>query len=126
MRLGTFTRDQAGIYAGEIKTLTIHREVELHPVTDKTDNGPSYRVIAKTERGMVEFGAAWKRTSKKDDTAFLSVQLDDPALPAAMNMALFDQEDGTAELVWTRKKDDQPKPEAQPEPGVKPKKAKAK
>ncbi len=36
----------------------------MHPVTDTTDKGSAYRVLAKTERGTVEFGAAWKRISK--------------------------------------------------------------
>jgi uncharacterized protein (DUF736 family) len=52
----------------------------------------------------VEFGAAWKRTSERGQD-FLSVSIDDPALQASLNAALFVAEGGeTATLVWTRPK----------------------
>ena len=64
---------------------------------------PDYRIVGKTAHGNVEFGSAWKRTSEKGE--FLSVSIDDPALPGSLNAALFTAEDGeTATLVWTRPK----------------------
>jgi Protein of unknown function (DUF736) len=51
---------------------------------------------------MVEFGAAWKRSSGSG-LDFLSVTLDDPALPASVNVAMFlSDHHGQATLVWQR------------------------
>ena len=62
-----------------------------------TANGADEKVDGK----VVEFGAAWKRKSERGD--FLSVAIDDPALPTTLNAALFPNGD-TATLVWNRLK----------------------
>jgi uncharacterized protein (DUF736 family) len=62
----------------------------------------------------VEFGAACKRSSDKDRD-FLSVMLDDPALPASLNAALFlSDRDDRATLVWQRQAEEAPAAEAEP------------
>jgi uncharacterized protein (DUF736 family) len=106
MIIGNFNRDaKADTYAGDITTLTFHRNnVQLRPVDKSSEKEPDYRVVAQTALGTVEFGAAWKRTSEKGQD-FLSVSIDDPALSGALNAALFPGENGeTAVLVWNRKK----------------------
>lgn len=106
MIIGTFTKNaKAGGYTGHITTLTFQRnQVQLVANEKSSDKEPDYRVVANNGGGMVEFGAAWKRTSEKGQE-FLSVSIDDPALPGALNAALFDAQDGeTASLVWTRPK----------------------
>jgi uncharacterized protein (DUF736 family) len=62
--------------------------VELRPIDKASDKEPDYRVVQERDGVIVEFGAAWKRSSGKDRD-FLSVLLDDPALPASLNAALF-------------------------------------
>jgi uncharacterized protein (DUF736 family) len=104
MIIGNFKYDPAkDIYAGEIKTLTLHRtKVALRPSEAKTEKGPRYRVMAEGAPGSVELGAAWKRKSEAG-REFLSVTLDDPALPRALRAALMPSEDGTgAVLIWAR------------------------
>jgi uncharacterized protein (DUF736 family) len=103
MIIGNFKQDQTGAYAGEIKTLTLLRaKVLFRPVEDKSAKGPDYRVMVEGAPGAVELGAAWKRTSE-GGREFLSVRLDDPALPRALNAALMPSDDGKgAILIWSR------------------------
>src|SRR5215470_16044894 len=71
---------------------------------------PDYRITHEDAAGLTEFGAAWKRESKKG-RPFLSIVFEDPALPGPVNAALFPSDvDATARLVWQRpaKKDLQP------------------
>jgi uncharacterized protein (DUF736 family) len=106
MIIGNFKYDaKADSYAGEVTTLTFHRSnVQLRAVEKGSDKEPDYRIAATSAYGTVEFGAAWKRKSEKGQN-FLSVSIDDPALPGALNAALFHDETGkAATLVWTRPK----------------------
>lgn len=106
MIIGNFKHDAEGdTFAGNVTTLTFHRDnVQLVPNDKKGEREPDYRVVAATASGTVEFGAAWKRTSERGQD-FLSVSIDDPALPGSLNAALFLAEDQeTASLVWTRPK----------------------
>lgn len=123
MIIGNFTFDnKTNTYTGNVTTLTFQRsKVQLRPVEKSGDREPDYRIVAETEFGTVEFGAAWKRTSE-NGRDFLSVSIDDPALSGSLNAALFNSGDGEkAVLVWNRPK---AKPEAKPE--AKPAKASAK
>jgi len=116
MIIGNFTyRADSDTYAGDISTLSLHRSlVELRP-TDKTgDKEPDYRVVQERDGVIVEFGAAWKRSSGKG-REFLSILLDDPALPGSLNAALFfSDRDDRATLVWQRQA--KKAPVAEPEP----------
>ena len=123
--IGNFKYDvEADTYTGNVTTLTFHRDsVQLVPNEKNGEREPDYRVVAATALGTVEFGAAWKRTSERGQ-AFLSVAIDDPALPASLNAALFPSEDGaTAALVWTRPKHATSKAEAPAKEKAKAKKA---
>jgi uncharacterized protein (DUF736 family) len=56
------------------------------------------RVLA----GATEFGAAWKKTSKRDRD-YLSVKLDDPSLPAPIYASLIEVEgEEGLQLIWSR------------------------
>ena len=129
MIIGNFTYDaEANTYAGNVTTLTFHREnVQLRPVEKSGEKEPDYRVVAQTPLGTVEFGAAWKRKSERGQD-FLSVSIDDPALAGALNAALFHGENGeTAVLAWNRRKPgkDEASEESRPGNGAKASKAKA-
>lgn len=51
--------------------------------------------------GRAEIGAAWsKRSNEKRD--YLSVKLDDPSFNAPIYANLFDAEDETFTLIWSR------------------------
>jgi uncharacterized protein (DUF736 family) len=81
----------------------------LRPADKSGEKGPDYRIVQEQDSGTVEFGAAWKRSSERG-RAFLSIVLDDPALPA-----LFPSDrDNTATLVWQRPPKKAPAAEAAP------------
>ena len=73
-----------------------------------------YRIVQQRDGAIVEFGAAWKRSSARGGD-FLSVMLDDPALPASLHAALFlSDRDDSATLVWHRQARKGPAAEAEP------------
>lgn len=103
--IGNFLYDEkSDTYAGSITTLTVVRnDVRFVPNKKSGEKQPDYRIVGGTGSGDVEFGSAWKKTGEKGE--FLSISIDDPALPGALNAALFPAEDGgSARLVWTRLK----------------------
>ena len=74
----------------------------FRPTNKGGDREPDYRIFQEHDGATVEFGAAWKRSSERGRD-FLSVMLDDPALPSSLNAALFlSDRDERATLVWQR------------------------
>jgi uncharacterized protein (DUF736 family) len=116
MIIGNFVYDSLNdVYSGEITTLTLQRsDVVLRP-NDKTgERGPDYRIVQERDGAAVEFGAAWKRNSERG-RAFLSIMLDDPALPLPLYAAMFlADRDETATLVWQRQQRKAVEPEPAP------------
>lgn len=108
MIIGNFTYDPSGdTYTGELATLTVAaRTLVLKPNEgkgDKTRREPNYRITSPAKGGDVEIGGAWKKFTD-DGREYLSVTLADPALPQALNCAMFGAGD-TGEgfiLVWSR------------------------
>ena len=95
--IGTFHKQTDGSYTGAIKTLTLNvRPAQLRPAEKNNDKAPDYRIF----HGPVEFGAAWRKTSR-EDRDYLSVKLDDPSFPAPIYASLVEADDGYS-LVWSR------------------------
>ena len=95
--IGTFTRDADGAYNGAIKTLSLNvKAAQLRPAEKGDPKGPDYRVFANG----IEFGAAWKKTSR-GEKPYLSVKLDDPSFPQPLFAALVETSAGFG-LVWSR------------------------
>jgi uncharacterized protein (DUF736 family) len=113
--IGNFTYDSiADTYVGDITTLTLYRrDVMLCPANKSHDREPDYRIVQEQEDGTLEIGAGWRRSSERG-RAFISIVLDDPALPAPISAAMFLAEDGSkAALVWQRAPKKAPTPEAE-------------
>jgi uncharacterized protein (DUF736 family) len=103
MIIGKFTYNSS-IYSGSIATAGLGiPEVEFVPVSPKRGDGPDFLVFGKAGAGDFELGAAWAKTSKKDNP-YLSVRIDGPTLAAPINCALTRQNDGSHALVWSRTK----------------------
>jgi len=101
MLIGKFTKTETSGFRGVIHTLTLNAEVTFEPITDKTkDQMPDFRLSA----GDIEIGAAWKKSSEAG-TAYLSVNIDDPSLPAPIQCAMVKTgaEHGYS-LVWERRR----------------------
>ena len=102
-QIGQFTRDETGCFTGRIHTFTLDRELTMLPAEHSdTDNVPDYRVHRGADDGP-EIGAAWKRTGEKAGE-YLSVLLDDPALPQPIRANLFRDDDAGSSwsLHWSR------------------------
>ena len=80
-------------------TLSVQAKgVRIVPEANRSnDNAPSHRVFV----GRAEIGAAWpKRSNEGRD--YLSVKLDDPSFNAPIFANLFDGDDDTYNLIWSR------------------------
>ena len=101
--IGTLKPDKDGGWSGYIRTLTIDVKVRLVPNDNQaSEHAPAFRIFA----GHSELGAAWRqRINGENPRAYLSVRLDDPSLPGAFSVAMFEAADGQeAQLVWSRRK----------------------
>lgn len=96
--IGSFTRDDSGVFTGSIRTLTLNVKASIRPASKDNDKAPDYRVM---NSGNVEFGAGWTKTSR-EDRPYVSVKLDDPSLPAPIYATLVEGEQGTHNLIWSR------------------------
>jgi uncharacterized protein (DUF736 family) len=82
--IGTFTKSEDGSLSGAIKTLTLNvKAAQFRPVEKENDKAPDYRIFT----GSIEFGAAWKKTSRESND-YLLVKLDDPGAPPAAELRL--------------------------------------
>ena len=103
--IGMFTPTKDGGYEGTIRTLTIDLKARFVPNDNRTsESAPAFRVFA----GRSEIGAAWSaRTEGDTPKEYLSVRLEDPCLPTAIQAALFqDGDKRSAQLVWSRRRVD--------------------
>jgi uncharacterized protein (DUF736 family) len=96
-QIGSFKRGANGEIAGTIRTLTLNLKAAFRPSETDNEKAPDYRIFA----GGMEFGAAWKKTSR-EDRPYLSVKLDDPSFPAPVYASLIEGENGEQKLVWSR------------------------
>jgi uncharacterized protein (DUF736 family) len=97
-----FKKMEDGSFTGVIRTLTLNLAVVFEPNTTKRgEKAPDYRI---TTEDRAELGGGWKETSNGGNT-YLSVRLEDPALPASIFCALVKTgvEHGYS-LVWERKR----------------------
>ncbi|MCR6632604.1 MAG: DUF736 domain-containing protein [Magnetospirillum sp.] len=102
MIIGIFTPTKDGGWTGAIRTLTLDLKARFVPNDNKdSERAPAFRIFA----GRSEIGAAWTERSGGDTPRdYLSVRLDDPALPQPVTAALFAASDGQeAQLVWSRR-----------------------
>ena len=96
-QIGTFTKGENGTLNGTIRTLTLNVKATIRPSDKDNEKAPDYRVFA----GTVEFGAAWKKTSR-EDREYLSVKLDDPSFATPIYASLVEAENGEQRLIWSR------------------------
>ncbi|QVM85072.1 DUF736 domain-containing protein [Novosphingobium decolorationis] len=97
-QIGTFTRDENGIYAGTIRTLTLNVKATIKPCDHDSDKAPDHRVTANG----VEFGAGWSKTAKETGAEYLSLKLDDPSFTAPVYASLVQGDKGEHKLIWSR------------------------
>ena len=94
---GIFTTTNRG-YTGEIRFFGTREQVELRPIDGKdNDKAPDFRIVAADDE-RIEFGAAWKKTSK-EQRDYVSFKLTLPG-GTPVYLRLFEYETtGDYELV---------------------------
>ena len=99
--IGTFKPDKDG-YVGSIRTLILNAKVRFVAFDKKGNDGaPDFRIVT----GETEISAAWRRTAKATEVAYLSVRIDDPCFAEPIRAALMDAtDDGVHRLLWRREK----------------------
>lgn len=93
---------------GEVKTLQIQLKIKL--ITNEKGMGekaPHYIIFAVGYAGDdIPIGGAWKKRKQRigeSDLNFLSLTIDDPSLPSALNVAAFENGTGTWAITWRRR-----------------------
>jgi uncharacterized protein (DUF736 family) len=105
--IGVLKEDGDG-FSGRIRTLRFNLRVELHPNEDRRGDGsPDFVVYAREGDDLVAIGGAWKKTVESQGpnrgNKFLSLTLDDPSFPSALNCAAFPGGEGLPwSVVWNR------------------------
>ncbi|MGH1456564.1 MAG: DUF736 domain-containing protein [Alphaproteobacteria bacterium] len=98
---------------GEIKTLQLQLQINLVPIHQKTKaSAPDYTIYA---HGEIEIGSAWIKTKQKlgqSQLEFLSITVDDPSMPNALNVAAWKMDNGLYEITWRRRQSGQNQNEA--------------
>ena len=103
--IGQLTEEK-GAYFGRVRTLSHRLMIEMEPVEGKRgDASPDFTVYARENGDLIPVGSAWKKEvqhgANKGDR-FLSITLDDPSFPSALNCAAFPTDGSGWEIVWTR------------------------
>ena len=93
--IGHFTAIENG-YQGIIETLTFKADVIFEKAKKTKDSQPDYDVVTANGR---DIGAAWERMG------FLSVNIDDPALPAGNCMLKKNAAENSYVLTFQHRRD---------------------
>lgn len=89
MICGNFITTERG-FAGEIRFFGFREQVELRRVEGKeNDKAPDFRIVAADDE-RIEFGAAWKKTSK-EQRDYVSFKLN-PVIGSPVYLRLFETE----------------------------------
>ena len=97
--IGTFKKTGSNEFTGEIVTLSV-QATNVRIVPDQRssgENAPSHWVLV----GRAEIGAAWSKRSN-EGRDYLGLKLDDPSFNAPIYANLFDDEEDTFSLIWSR------------------------
>jgi uncharacterized protein (DUF736 family) len=97
-QIGSFVRDDSGIFSGIIRTLTLNTKATIRPCERDNDRAPDHRIYA----GAIEIGAAWTKAARESGSEYLSLKLDDPSLPAPIYAQLVQGDGAEWKLIWSR------------------------
>ena len=78
-KLASLTKTDKGIYTGTLATMAVRTKINVVPNAMASGDQPDYRIFAN---GDYEIGAAWKKTSERTGSEYLSVKMAAPELGA--------------------------------------------
>lgn len=84
------------VYSGQLYSAALPSSVTLEPNAKAGGRAPDYHMLAKGR----QIGPGWKRAGRENGTPFVSVHIDDPALPAPIDATLSQP----GKLVWIRQR----------------------
>jgi len=103
MNIGQLKKNASGNFIGKIQTATIDLVIGLRPVTSTNPDAPRFDVMVRTRNGtFIPAGGLWEKMAANGTGAFLQGQIDDPSFEAPLSIALFTQQDGALNVVWSR------------------------
>ncbi len=104
MNIGSIKQNEAGTYIGKIATLALAMTIALRPVHSTNPKAPKYEVMALSQaRTWVKVGALFELfATNTTGAAFLNGKLEDPSFAAPLYISMFQQDDGSYNVVWNR------------------------
>lgn len=103
MNIGTVKQNKDGVYIGSVVTLAASMVIGLRPVDSNNEAAPKYDIMGKNVAGVfIPLGGLWEKNAASDGKPFLQGSIDDPSLESPINIALFEQEDGSMNVAWSR------------------------
>lgn len=107
MKIGTFEKNENGVFEGRIQTLTFQAELQFLPELEKTkDTAPDFRIVAGEDH--IEVGAGWFKKAKSGKS-YISCKIDDPKFSSPLWPILMAENGGDYCLYW-----DRPSPKTNP------------
>lgn len=103
MNIGQLKKNASGNFIGKIQTATIDLVIGLRPVNSANPGAPRYDAMVRTRNGVfIPAGGLWEKVAGNGTGVFLQGQIDDPSFEAPLSIALFTQQDGSLNVVWSR------------------------
>lgn len=107
--IGQLTMEKGALF-GRVRTLSHRLMIELEPIEagDKRGEGsPDFTCYARDAGELIAIGSAWWKVTERPRAAplrWLSLTLDDPSFPSALNVAAFPSDDDATlfRIVWNR------------------------
>lgn len=106
-KIGYLNKNGEELY-GEVNTIQLQLSIKLTPIRNKQSaQAPDFIILTKAPSGAdVEIGNAWKKTKQQIGDVileFLSITIDDPSLPNALNVAAFPNNTNGYDITWRRR-----------------------
>lgn len=104
MNIGSIKPNDQGILIGRVQTMAFVATIALQEVNSNNERAPAYDVLALAadRRSWVKVGALWEYSSNETGEVFLSGRIDDPSLDKPIDVAMFQQNDGSYNVAWRR------------------------
>ena len=112
MNIGSIKPNDQGILIGRVQTMAFVATIALQEVNSTNERAPAFDVLALAadRRSWVKVGAVWEYTSNETGECFLSGRIDDPSLDKPIDVAMFQQNDGSYNVAWRRPQRKRPLP----------------
>ncbi|MGO4168827.1 DUF736 domain-containing protein [Novosphingobium sp. YAF33] len=103
MNIGSIAKNAAGHLVGRVSTLTVELTIALRPVHSANPNAPKFEVMAlSAARAWVRVGALFELASRESGLIFYNGKIEDPSFAQPLYVSLFQQQDGSYNVVWSR------------------------